>query len=277
MRNIAIQIFFFYVLSVAIITSALYYAMAIVGVTSILAISLFIISLSLISGLLVSKSAIEPLNNHLKNLESFSKETLHELNIPISTIKANLQMLSKNETNEKSLKRLKRIDEATTSLQDRYNELDYLIKKQMKKSHLENFDLSEVIENRVEVFKALYVNVKFSLTLEEVSVNMDKIAFIKVCDNILDNAIKYSSLNSNINIRLSNSVLEFEDSGCGMDEFELLNIFDEYYQNDETQKGFGIGLKMVKSFCDSSKVALHIKSKKDIGTTIILNFKEVTT
>ncbi len=60
-----------------------------------------------------------------------------------------------------------------------------------------------------------------------------------------------------------------------MDEVELLQIFDAYYQSNENMKGFGIGLSMVKRFCDTNDIQLNFKSKKDEGTTVLLQFKQV--
>ena len=59
-----------------------------------------------------------------------------------------------------------------------------------------------------------------------------------------------------------------------MDEVELVQIFDNYYQSNEEVQGFGIGLSMVKRFCDKNKVLLNLKSKPNNGTTVILKFKE---
>ena len=63
-----------------------------------------------LSGVFISKLAIDPLHEYVKNLQNLSKETLHELNLPISTIKSNSQMLRKMLDDEKSQKRIKRID-----------------------------------------------------------------------------------------------------------------------------------------------------------------------
>ena len=49
----------------------------------------------------MSKLGVDPLVRHVNNLQTLSKETLHELNLPISTIKTNIHMLKKNITNEK--------------------------------------------------------------------------------------------------------------------------------------------------------------------------------
>jgi signal transduction histidine kinase len=55
---------------------------------------------------------------------------------------------------------------------------------------------------------------------------------------------------------------------------ELLRIFDDYYQSNESIKGFGIGLGMVKRFCDTNNIVLKFRSKPNIGTVVILKFKE---
>ncbi len=89
---------------------------------------------SALGGVMISKLAIDPLQEHVTNLQNLSKETLHELNLPISTIFTNSNMLKKNMQSEKDLKRLTRIDTACSMLQERYNELDYMIKKQNSKT-----------------------------------------------------------------------------------------------------------------------------------------------
>lgn len=236
---------------------------------------ILVLSVATTAGLIMAKSATEPLLEYFNTLQNYSKDTLHELNIPISTIKANVQMLEKNLIDEKMLKRVGRIKEACDSLQGRYDELDYLIKKQMKKEVVEEFELSYLIEKRVEIFKSLYPKLTFVLNLESCSVKLDKIGLSKVLDNILDNAIKYSSLDSTIKIAISEYILEIEDMGIGMDEVELLHIYDRYYQSNHDSSGFGIGMNMIKSFCDQNKIILSLKSQKNSGTKVSLNFKEV--
>ena len=102
----------------------------------------------------------------------------------------------------------------------------------------------------------------------------DKIGLSKVIDNIIDNGVKYSKNNNNIDINLYEGTISIKDYGCGMDEVELLRIFDNYYQSNKNMKGFGIGLSMVKRFCDSQNIQLSFKSKPNIGTTVLLKFKE---
>lgn len=226
-----------------------------------------------LSAVFISKLAIDPLAQHVKNLQDLSKETLHELNLPISTIKTNSQMMKKNLNDEKALKRLSRIDSACLMLQQRYNELDYMIKTQTLQNIEENFDLAELIKDRIEFLTPIYPHINFKTELESTQLINDKIGLSKVIDNIIDNGVKYSPNSDKIEIKLHNNELHIKDYGCGMDEVELIRIFDNFYQSNENMKGFGIGLGMVKRFCDKQDIHLTLKSKPDIGTTVILKFK----
>ena len=115
----------------------------------------------------------------------------------------------------------------------------------------------------------------FEEALEPTEVTLDKRGLRKVIDNLVDNAVKYTQKEGSVSLRLHDRILEIEDRGVGMDEMELLRIFDHYYQSDATMPGYGIGLGLVKSYCDKHRVKLHVRSQKDAGTTMILDFKGV--
>ena len=229
--------------------------------------------LVIVSGVVISKFAIEPLAEYMTNLEELSRDTLHELNLPIATIMTNVNMLEKNSSDEKTLKRLFRIKTACEMLAQRYNELDYMIKKQTKKELRERFDLNNLLFERVSFLNNLYSGVEFTSDLENFAINMDKIGLAKVIDNLIDNGVKYSKEKKKIELKLQNGVLSIKDYGIGIEEVVLLRIFDRYYQNDDSMPGFGIGLSMVKRFCDINRIKLNIESKKEQGTTIFLDFK----
>ncbi len=227
-----------------------------------------------LAGVMISKLSVDPLQEHVKNLQNLSKETLHELNLPISTIITNIHMIKKNTSQERDLKRLQRIENACAMLQQRYNELDYMIKTQSLQKIEEEFELSSLVKERVEFLQAVYPHVDFNLDLEETQITNDKIGLSKVIDNIIDNGVKYSQKINTITIRLDNFTLYIQDYGCGMDEVELLHIYDTYYQSNSNMQGFGIGLSMVKRFCDTQNIGLSFKSTPNVGTTVLLKFKE---
>ena len=271
--NFKRYIFLYYFITVTLFGLGFYYINEIIGSDKPFLVGFVFFSLVVISGVVISKFAIEPLEEYVKNLEELSRDTLHELNLPIATIKTNVEMLEKNSADEKTKKRLGRIKTACDMLFLRYSELDYMIKKQTKKELKEDFDLKTVVEERVTFLRSIYLDIKFTLDLENFDINLDKIGLSKVIDNLIDNGVKYSKENRTIELSLHNGVLGIKDHGIGIDEVVLLRIFDRYYQSDESMPGFGIGLAMVKRFCDTNRIKLNIESKKEQGTTIFLDFK----
>ena len=250
-----------------------YYFFVELEVSNFFMLSIVALSFVTLSAVFISKLAVDPLQEYVKNLQNLSKETLHELNLPISTIRTNLGMLQKSIESEKNAKRLKRIGSACEMLQERYNELDYLIKMQSHSDVREQFFVDDLLRERVEFFSTIYPQVKFTLSLVPLEVFNDKKGFAKVIDNIVDNGVKYSQNSKKIEIKIEQKSLFIQDYGIGMDEVELLAIFDNYYQTNTTVQGFGIGLSMVKRFCDANGIELIFHSQKGVGTQVELKFK----
>ena len=210
-----------------------------------------------------------------KNLLHITKEILHELNIPIATIQANSTLLKRTlKENEKALLRLNRIDASTVRLERLYAELVYSIKKEIHPIEKEVFDLTELILERVAVMKLLNRN-PFVLELDKHFIKVDKIGFEKVLDNLLNNAMKYSDKNQPITIVLKNNILSIADRGVGMDETELLKVYERYYQLDNKIHGEGIGLALVKAYCDDEKIEISISSHKGEGTKFSFNLTTI--
>jgi signal transduction histidine kinase len=256
----------------AVVVGSVYGVYEVLGLHRWDIIALITFSVGLGMGKIVSNVAMEPLREYMNHLDRFSKETLHELNLPINTITANLSMLRKTNVDEKSIKRLDRIEMATVMLKERYNELDYLIKKQTQRESIETFDLNDLVEERLSFLKPLYPHAKWDIEGHSCMVVLDRMGLAKVIDNLIDNGVKYSRSEAFIHISLQESTLSIRDEGSGMDEMTLVRIFDQYYQSDATMAGYGIGLGLVKRYCDRHNIGLHVHSKIDEGTRITLEF-----
>ena len=204
---------------------------------------------------------------YLKYLE---QNIIHELNIPLATIKANSEMLKKNTQDEKSLKRLRRIDDASMRLKKLYDELVYTIDKQIHTIEAQRFNLKMLIEERVSVFEEQKRN-PFEVDVAPCLIEVDKIGFEQMFDNLICNAIKYSSKSSPITISLINDTLSIKDKGVGMTPAQLLRIYERYYQADRQKEGEGIGLSLVKAYCDDQNIDIDIQSEKGVGTQISLH------
>ncbi len=203
------------------------------------------------------------------------KDTLHELNIPLSVIKANIQMLNINEKDEKRIKKYKRIESACEDLYKLYRDVDYYIKKEIKREIREKFRVCDAIADEIDKFKESYPEVKINLKEGNLEIYCDRRGFSKAVGNLISNALKYNKNNNDIDIYTDESNLIIKDHGMGMSESELFMIFDRYYQGNSSKQGFGIGLSIVKAFCDEYSIFVHIESQKGIGTKVGLDLKNV--
>ena len=265
-----------YVASVTFILGVMYHMLNTFGISTqiYLLSSLILILFSVMFGYIFITSILAPKKKLDENLSQLTKEIVHELNIPLSTIQANSALLKRKMEDEKSLKRLERIEDASLRLDRLYKELVYSIKKEFQPIEKETFDLKKVLEERVAIFKAFERNA-FELELSSYKITADKIGFEKMIDNLLMNAMKYSDKEKPIRLKLDDHTLQIIDQGVGMNETELLKIYERYYQADGSKEGEGIGLALVKSYCDSEHIDIQINSQKGIGTSVNLSLENI--
>jgi signal transduction histidine kinase len=112
-------------------------------------------------------------------------------------------------------------------------------------------------------------------SVKDLSVFSDREGFERMLDNLLSNAIKYNKREGFVKFYTKDKTLFIEDSGRGIETKDLFTVFDKAYQENPTTEGFGLGLSIVKKFCDREKIDIKIESKLDIGTTFMLDLKRV--
>lgn len=240
---------------------------------TIITLSVLVFGLALY--LLLSKSIFDPLFKSDENLQKAVKETLHELNIPISTINLNAQMLEKKIEDEKALKRVQRIKQASSELFKLYENMEYQIKKEIDRIDITSFDLKQIINKSLDKFDDLKKDIKIEVNVPSYEIKTDIIGFEKIIDNLISNALKYNlKKNGLIKIEFKDNILTIFNTGKEIDTKNLFIIFDQFFQEDSSKHGYGLGLFMVKEFCDKHKIVINIEASKE-GNTFILNFKEI--
>ena len=226
--------------------------------------------------LLISTKILKPIFQSEENIKNSIKNRLHELNIPTSTIKINLHLLKKDLTDTKSLIRLERIEKANESLSSLYNNMEYEFKKEFENIDLEDFSLFDALNNSLDKFEDIKKDTIIEVFVpKNIVLNSDYNGFIIVLDNLISNAIKYNSKeNPYIKILFENSVLSIFNKGLGIDTKNIMLVFDRYFQENSQNMGYGIGLAVVKEFCDKNGIGINIESFED-GNRINLNMKSI--
>lgn len=148
----------------------------------------------------------------------------------------------------------------------------------------EDVNLNEVIADLMREYRALSIQNGLELfeecNVQSPVVNCDRYSVIQVLSNLVDNAIKYTRegfvkvccKKNNENLSIS-----VEDSGIGMSKEFQREIFKPFTQEDTgyTRKfdGSGLGLSLVKSYCDINNIKIEIESEKNKGSKFLLTFE----
>ncbi len=228
-----------------------------------------------IVGYLLLRLFLKPMRDAMELLDRFIKDTTHELNTPVSTIVANIEMIDRDTLDVNLLRKINRIDIGAKTISNIYQDLTYLTLGNRIVSHDEELQVSEVVEERIEYFKSLASAKKVTLTfkiLEESSIFIDKAKFSKLLDNLLSNAIKYNKVGGTIVVNVRKGLVVVEDSGIGIAKENILKIQDRYSRFNSSSGGFGIGLSIVASICKEYSLDIEIKSQEKVGTKVSLSW-----
>ncbi len=220
------------------------------------------------------KSFAKPYKKLNETLDNFIKDSMHEINTPLSIISVNIDLYNRKNSANKYMNRMKA---ATKVLSNIYNDMDYLIKNDRLKHEKEEIDISEFLKDRIDYFsevgkmKELKINSQIQKSLK---IDMNPKQLQRVIDNTISNAIKYSYENSSIDIELymkeGQCYLSFRDYGVGIENVK--KIFSRYYREDTRKGGFGIGLNIVKSIINELGIDLKINSTLKKGSTFLYIF-----
>jgi CheY-like chemotaxis protein len=200
------------------------------------------------------------------NISTFISSIAHELKNPLNSIIGFSEILQgKNISEDEKFNYLKHINSSGQDLLHLLNDLIDLskIEANILDIHFStiylNNELSDIEKNYIDkVYKIRGDNVKIELDFgnddPKFTLLTDILRFTQVFNNLIDNAIKYTESGTiTIGYQLkSNKRIKFfvRDTGIGLNEEELENIFEEYELAHQkmkvTKAGKGIGLAISK-------------------------------
>lgn len=100
-------------------------------------------------------------------------------------------------------------------------------------------------------------------------------ALKKTIDNLISNAIKYNIMeNPIVEIKYKDNIFSVFNTGEKIDTKNLFIVFDKYFQENSSKDGFGLGLALVKEFCDKNKISINIDTLEN-GNRFNLNLKNL--
>jgi len=222
----------------------------------------------------------------------FFSNTAHDFRTSLTLIKAPIEELTKEKNLSESgnyylnlaIDQARRLSSVVTQLMD-FQKVD------VGKGQLSYVmtDIVKFIEFRISMFESLAgkKDIELIFTSEQPSyiTGIDESMMEKVIDNLISNAVKYSSPNSEVRIELKGKekkwILDVKDQGIGINKKAQKQLFREFYRGENAVNskivGSGIGLFLVKNYVLLHKGTFSCSSKENGGSTfqIVIPYKEV--
>ncbi len=248
-------------------------------VLTLIIIVIFIVTLQII---LRQKKISQIKNDFINNMT-------HELKTPISTISLASQMLRDSSVTLSH----STVDHISGVIFDESKRLSNQVEKVLQmavfnegrlKLKFTHIDLNKLAESVASNFEIRVTNESGELKTDLQAVNPvikgDDVHITNVIFNLLDNAVKYSKSNPEIELSTENKngwvIVQVKDNGIGIPKEHLTQIFERFYRvptgNIHNVKGFGLGLSYVKRIIDVHKGKIKVDSALGKGTRFRLYF-----
>ncbi|MCT7950694.1 cell wall metabolism sensor histidine kinase WalK [Ancylothrix sp. C2] len=213
---------------------------------------------------------------------AFLANASHELRTPVSNVKVTLEALEMGAGEDPELRRrfirttldeterlsrliqdlldLGRLDAGVAPLEKEFVSVQYLVARAI-----------QAVELRMKRH-----SITIKCTVPDVQIYGDPERLLQAFLNLLDNAMKYSTSQTQISLvgRLESNwlALKIHDQGAGISERDLPHIFEEFYTGDASRKkgGTGLGLAIAKRIVEAHGGRISVHSTPDEGCTFTL-------
>ncbi|MBI9070560.1 MAG: PAS domain S-box protein [Melioribacteraceae bacterium] len=220
----------------------------------------------------------------------FLAQISHEIRTPINAILSFTSLLKfelENQVGDDLKESFKIIDRGGRRLIRTIDLLLHMSEMQtgsyeLKKKPL-NLD-ADIIENVIlelmNQVQAKKLELNFTKEVDKSLINADENSVIQIFENIIDNAIKYTKQGS-VDIRLykcdNDICVDIKDSGIGISKEFLPHLFTPFTQEETGYtrrfEGNGLGLALVKKYCELNNAEIGVETEKGKGSTFTVKFK----
>lgn len=217
--------------------------------------------------------------------EEFISTVSHELRTPLTSIRGFSQTLLNSWDridDENKKKFIKIIEEQSNRLINLVENILTVSKANAGNTVFTKVNVNAAIKKIIPLFEEQYKTHNFVLNLQKdlSCAYLDEDKFQQIMTNLIDNACKYSSENSNVKISTEimedNIIIQIKDEGIGIKKEDYDKLFKKFsrLENHLTSKtqGNGLGLYITKQITEQMNGKIDFSSKENEGTTFIVTF-----
>jgi len=219
----------------------------------------------------------------LARLQSeFVAAVTHEFKSPITSIRLLMERIAAGRlrTPESAGEYYAAVGRETDRLERLVNRLleSQKIQAGQKQYSFQPASMGEIAEAAVERLRphaeAKSIAIKFETSGEIPELLLDKAAITDALENLLDNAIKYSSSGTQVSVVVGMGegqvCVAVRDQGTGIDPDDLPRVFDRFYRGRQNVQGTGLGLALVKAAAEAHGGTVAVTSTPGRGSTFFL-------
>ncbi|MEG2243078.1 MAG: HAMP domain-containing sensor histidine kinase [Muribaculaceae bacterium] len=212
------------------------------------------------------------ISNDYNSLKELTEDTSHELQTPISIIKAKLELLQQMELgNDKSSELIRSMQGALNRMSN-FNKALLLIAKINNDQFIdiEPIDLEELINEYLISCEDIIINRNIKVNYQRKAnfiVQINKTLADRLIMNILSNALKYNIDRGNLTLSIDEQELRISNSY----NHTLPNgdLFGRFIKSTQEKGATGLGLTIVKNICQKSRLNVELQITKTIFEIII--------
>lgn len=217
-----------------------------------------------------------------EELDSFSHTISHDLATPLTVIKLNVQMLSKNKEDELEKAKIDYILDEIENMSQMMANVLQLSRLKHSEYQLQKVNPRPFIEKICEDSKLAFECSSDIIIGETPEIMGESTLLYQVFQNLITNAVKYSSKTEKPKIEINGKmegdgvVYKITDNGIGIPESERENVFKLFKRIDNAKSfaGSGVGLTIVHRIIKRLDGNVTFESKENEGTTFILKFRK---
>ena len=253
---------------------SLYQSCIFIGVLS------FLIFLGI--SLLLAHWAVKPVDQAWQQQRQFVADASHELKTPLTVIMTNAEMLQdpgyNEETRQQFSSSILTMSQQMRGLVEGLLELARVDNGAVKTSFSE-LDMSQLVEDDMLPFEPLYFEKELTLSTaieKGIRVKGSPSHLRQVLDILLDNAMKYSTPQGEVRVKLkkqgSHCVLSVASPGAEISAEDLKNIFKRFYRIDKARSrdgSYGLGLSIAQSIVEEHRGRIWAESGNGINTFLV--------
>jgi len=235
---------------------------------------------------IISGKVIQPVIKNIERQKRFVTDAGHEIKTPLAIIAANAEVLEITYGEDPGAK------EWLGSITHQIERLNTLVHSMLRLSKMdeenvilkeEDFSLSEAVESTALSFSPLVKSKNKSLRMkvaDGIFIKGDENNIRELVTILIDNAVKYSSEDSEISVTLGKrgkgGIIEVENRCDNFSREELEKLFERFYRTDSSRSsensGYGLGLSIAKAVVEAHKgtIDVSLNNENEIKFTVIL-------